>query len=253
MLLQFSIALFTGMVAATFVPPVRRAIPRPAEVALWMALLTACGLGIMSVTDKGARDLSSTAAWAAEQLVNTIFGLMLSGLAGWIGDNRFAIVGWLIVAAGADVLALMLLRSFRRAPQWTARVRLRDWMEVPMPATAPVPALVPVTGSRAVGVAARRQVGITALALTTRLHGAVRTQAARLRSVDTSSRLESLRDAAAHVRFAARTWYEGAGRPGAELAGQVVDMRGVFRGLPVRAKREEIDDRDEQRPDSLAS
>ena len=66
LLLQFSIALFTGMVAATFVPPIRRSIPRPVEVLLWVALITACAIGLSSVTSENARNLTTSVVWASD-------------------------------------------------------------------------------------------------------------------------------------------------------------------------------------------
>ena len=76
LLLQFSIALFTGMVAVTFVPSIRKAIPRPVEVLLWIALITACGIGLLSVTDANARNLSASIFWASEKVIKTIVGLL---------------------------------------------------------------------------------------------------------------------------------------------------------------------------------
>src|SRR5256714_9423628 len=143
LLLQFSIALFTGMVAATFVPPVRRSIPRLVEVALWIGLITVCVLGVASVTDPNARDLSFSALWAADQVLNTIVGLLLGGVGASISANRFALASWLVIVAGADVLALMLVHSLRNAAPWQPRVRLREWMELPVAASAgPAPQTV---------------------------------------------------------------------------------------------------------------
>jgi hypothetical protein len=263
LLLQFSIALFTGMVAATFVPPVRRSVPRLAEVVLWVALITACVLGVMSVTDKNARDLSMAAVWAAEQVVNTIFGLLLGGVGAWIHEHRFAIASWLIIVAGADVLALMLIRSMRSATPWTPRVRLGEWMELP-PAGPALPARQPAADPLA--AVNRRLAAATAVLATAALaqmavfsvwlRGAMQTQAVRMRPdrLNARSRLESLRDATAHLHFAARAWYEGAGqpamstvaekasdaatwtartagrglKPAAERAGQVIDIRALL-------------------------
>ncbi len=287
------------MVAATFVPPVRRSIPRPAEVVLWVALVTACVLGVMSVTDKNARDLSMAAVWAAEQVVNTIFGLLLGGVGSWIYDHRFAIAGWLIIVAGADVLALMLIRSMRSAAPWTPRVRLGEWMELPLSGpAAPVrqPAADPLgwVNRRLAAAIAVLATGALAHAvmLSVWLRGAMQTQAGRMRrdSLNARSRLESLRDATAHLHFAARAWYEGAGqpamstvagkasdaatwtartarrglKPAAERAGQVIDIGALLSAqslgwygpmglLPVDTSRGEIDESDSQRPDSLAS
>ena len=299
--LQFSIALFTGMVVATFVPPVRRSIPRVAEVAFWVALIVSCALGVMSVTDTNARDLSMSAIWGAEQVVNTIFGLLLGGVATWISDNRFAIASWLVIVAGADVLALVLIRSLRTAAPWTPRVRLREWMELPVHAQA-VPARRPVYTADPLADVNRRLAGATAVVATAMLartvvlsiwmRNVMLARASRVGRVRGTSRLEGLRDATAHLQFAARAWYAAAGepavssvaskaggaavrtaraarrgllQPAAERAGQVIDIRallsvqslgwyGPMGAMPIDTSRGEIDATEEpQRPDSLAS
>jgi len=125
-----------------------------------------------------------------------------------------------------------------------------------------------------------------------RLRGAMQTQAGRMGRdrLNARPRLESLRDATAHLHFAARAWYEGAGqpamstaaeaasgaatwtartarrglKPAAERAGQVIDVGALLSAqslgwygpmglLPVDTSRGEIDESDSQRPDSLAS
>src|SRR5690242_17934917 len=98
-MLQFSVALFTGMVAATFIPSVRRAIPRAVEVGLWIALLTVCILAVSSISDPNARNLSQTTLWAVDQLINTVAGLVLTGAMSWISGNRFEIASWLVILA----------------------------------------------------------------------------------------------------------------------------------------------------------
>ena len=227
LLLQFSIALFTGMVAATFVPPVRKAIPRPAEAVLWAAFITVCVLGVMSVTDKTARDLSMATVWASEQVVNTILGLLLGGAGSWITEHRFTIASWLVIVAGADVLALVLIRSMRSAAPWAPRVRLGEWMELPLSGPAvPVrqPAADPLAGlnralAAATAVLVARALGLLAM-FSVRLRGAVHAQTGQVRRdrPGARSRLESVRDAMAHLNFAARAWYEGAGQPALSTA-----------------------------------
>jgi len=226
LLLQFSIALFTGMVAATFVPPVRRAIPRPVEICLWIAFVTACVLGVASINDPNARELSTSAVWAADQIISTSAGLVLGGVGSWISDHRFAIASWLVIIAGADIFALMLIGSLRSAQPWQPRVRLGEWMEIPIP--APEPAVArrqdPLAGAN------RRVAAWSAIAATAALAKMVDVslwvrdtmiprQAGRLgHAVDVSrvqsrARLEGLRDASAQLQFAARSWYEAAGEP----------------------------------------
>jgi len=262
LILQFSIALFTGLVAATFVPPVRRAIPRPVEVILWIAFLTVCVVGVTSITDANARELTTSAAWGIDQLINTFVGLTIGGIAAWLVDNRFAIDRWLLIVAGCDLIALTFLRSFRTTRGWQPRVRLRDWMELP-PATPVVARRAPVSSPAL--VLGRRLVALTAIAgaaLVTELAEIaiwirdvfMPVQKGRLARAAVAGRagsqagLEGVRDAAAHFAFAARAWYAAAGAPavsnlavkaGAAVrtvrqsqpalkAGQVIDIRSLL-------------------------
>lgn len=299
MLLQFSIALFTGMVASTFVPPVRRAIPRAVEVGLWVALATVCVLGVINVTDPNARELTTSAAWAIDQLINNVVQGLIGGLVGAISASRYAIAVGTVLLAAAVFLALVLLRSHRKSRAWQPRVRLGEWMELPMLAPAPAPA--PAHGIERVS---RRVIGAMAVAGTTVLASLVRSSlwartvllpretarfasAAHTGRLATRTRLESLRDTADQLRFAARAWYAAAGAPAvvgltekaaavrqasaarrlvevAESTGRVVDIKALLGAQsigwygpltstkPVRARDEEGEDV-AQRPDSLAS
>jgi hypothetical protein len=229
-MLQFLIALFTGMVAATFVPPVRRAIPRPVEIFLWVAFVTVCVLGVASITDPNTRELSTSAVWGADQIINTTVGLVLGGVGGWLSDHRFSVTSWLVIVAGIDILALMFLGSLRRLRQSRPRIRLREWMEIPIP--APEAALgrrLQATADPLAGVN-RRIAGWSAIAATAALAKIVDVsiwirdvlvprqagrlaQAAAAGRVQSKARLETLRDATAHLQFAARSWYAAAGEP----------------------------------------
>lgn len=299
-MLPFSIALFTGMVAATFVPPVRKSIPRVVEVGLWIALITVCILGVMSVTDPNARNLSFTAVWAVDQLFNTVAGLLFSGILSWLSDNRFEIAGWMVLLAGADIFALVLLRSMRSATPWQPRVRLGEWMELPLPSVAPV--RQPVATDPLVDVN-RRLAAITAVvgaAMLSRTHNfsvwvrnamlprepRVLIGVARSGRSGSRARIETVRDATAHLGFAARSWYAAAGepavngvaakasdvvrtaqrglRPAAMRAAEVVDIRallsaqsigwyGPLGAVPRDPSRGEDDGTEPQRPDTLAS
>jgi hypothetical protein len=249
LLLQFSIALFTGMVAATFVPPVRRSIPKVVEVLLWVALVAVCTLGVLSITDPNARELSSSAAWGVDQVINTTVGLMLGGVAMWMSDHRFAIAFWFIIAAGVDLMALALLRSRRAGMGWQPRVRLREWMELPIPgAMADQPLAVPDP----IAELNRKLAGVLAIAGTTLLAGALNLaiwvrdvlvpreagRAARAAAVGGShsrASLDSLRDASAHLRYAASAWSKAMGqsavlglRPARPRPGQVVDIQALL-------------------------
>ncbi|TMB47565.1 MAG: hypothetical protein E6J53_02035 [Chloroflexi bacterium] len=224
LLLQFSIALFTGMVAATFVPPVRRVIPRAVEVLLWIAFLFVCVVGVIGVTDPNARELTNSAVWGVERLINTAAGLLFGWVGAWIYDNRLMIATATGIVAAIDYFALALYRSLRRPRGWQPRVRLREWMEMP-PARPAVPQ--PAAAPRGVN---RRLVAGVALAGASLLTGAIdftiwmrdvtmHRQAERLARAAQASRvqsragLDSLRDSAAHLQFAARAWYAAAGAP----------------------------------------
>lgn len=299
MLLQFSIALFTGMVASTFVPPVRRAIPRAVEVGLWVALATACVLGVVNVTDPNARELTTSAVWATDQLITNMAQGLVGGIVGGISANRYAIAVFTVLLVAAGFLALVVLRSHRTSRAWQPRVRLLEWMELPMLTPAPAPAV-----SHGIDRVGRRVMGAAAVAGTTVLASLIRSSvwtrnvllprqaarfatAARTGRVATRTRLETLRDTADQLQFAARAWYAAAGAPAvvgltekvaavrrapaarrlvevAESTGRVIDIKALLGAQsigwygpltatqPVRARDEEGEDV-AQRPDSLAS
>ena len=245
LVLQFSIALFTGMVAATFVPPVRKTIPRTAEVALWIGFLTVCLLGVIRVTDPGAHELSASLIWAAEQVLDTLAGLMFGSIGAWISDHRFSIASWLLIVGGADMFALMLIRSVRSARPWQPRVRLGEWMELPVHEPASVRANV--VGLDPIAVLNRRlaRAGTVAGAavLAVIVHAvtwyrdvllpreAVRfTHALRAGRDRSRSRLETMRDAGAHLQFAARAWYTAAAEP--VISGAIHTVTAAQRGRP---------------------
>lgn len=304
LLLQFSIALFTGMVAATFIPPVRRSIPKPAEVALWVALIGVCVLGVTSATDPNVRELSGSAVWGVDQTINALAGAVFGGILGWMYDERFWIASWLVIIAGADLLALVLLRSRKAGQTWQPRVRLREWMEMPLAPAAvrqPAPVSDPIAGVNRRIAAGIAIAGTTALTTVLDLSIWVRdvvwpgqrtmlASAARAGQARSRARLESLRDSAAHLQYAARSWYAVAGQPAVHgiagkatsaarqarqagralapvtaRAGQVVDIRAVLSAqsigwygplmaAPTAAAEGENDEPEsEQRSDRLAS
>jgi hypothetical protein len=235
LLLQFSIALLTGMVAATLVPPVRRVVPRPIEITLWAALVVVCVFGVLSITNPHARELTASAVWGVDQVIITLGGLLGAGLTGWLLDNRFTLATCLTIVCGVDVVALALLRSYRKGRVWQPRVRLYEWMELPRLSRAPEPVVAPY----AVDELSRRLEAVMAIAGAALLAWAVHfliwsrdvmlpQQAARLAHatavgrVESRAGLESLREGAAHLQFAARAWYAAAGAP-------------AVRGLAVKA------------------
>jgi hypothetical protein len=208
LVLQFSIALFTGMVASTFVPHVRKSIPKVVEVLLWVGLVIVCALGVLSITDPNARELSSSAAWGVDQVINTTVGLLLGGVGAWMLDHRFAIATGVVFLVGVDLLALALLRSRREGMGWQPRVWLRDWMEMPMPELSAPRA---VAASNPTAEVNRRFAGALVLAGTSLRAAAINVSIgaggllASRRSKSLAS-LESLRDATAHLHHAARAW-----------------------------------------------
>jgi hypothetical protein len=257
LLLQFSIALFTGMVAATFVPPVRRSIPRPVEVILWIALVTVCIVGVVSITDPNARELSASVAWGADQVINTIVGLLFWGAGAWFADHRFTLASWLVIVAGVDIFALMFLASRRSAQAWQPRVRLREWMELPVPARAAPAGRQPAYAEPAPATRVSRRVAAAAAVACTSVLGWMVDASIWLRDVmvpggarhvahaaavgrlESRARLGDLREATAHLQYAARAWYAAAGEPAInELASRAsVAMRsaGAVRRARLRA------------------
>jgi hypothetical protein len=227
LLLQFSIALFTGMVAATLVPPVRRVVPRPIEITLWVVLVAVCVFGVVSITNPRARELTASAFWGVDQVIVTLAGLTGAGLTGWLHDNRSTLATCLTIACGVDVVALALLRSYRKGRAWQPRVRLYEWMELPR---LTAPAAAPVAVPYAVDGLSRRLEAAMAVAGAALLARAVDfliwsrdvmlpqqvarlAHAASVGGVESRAGLESLRDTAAQLRFAARAWYLAAGAP----------------------------------------
>jgi hypothetical protein len=140
--LQLSIAVCAGIVAATLAPSARRMIPRWFEAALWMALLVLCWLGVTTIEDPKADELTRALAWAGGQIATTALGLVGAGLSGWMSNHRFVIANWVVIVCGVDVLMLALLSSHRQGMGWQPRAKLRDWLELP-PLAAPKPVAVP--------------------------------------------------------------------------------------------------------------
>jgi hypothetical protein len=224
--IQFSIALFTGTVAATLVPPVRKSIPRQVEVGLWTALIVVCVIGVVSITNPVVRELTSAAFWGVDQIISTTVGLLIGGIVSWIAEHRFPIAGIVLVAGCLDLLALAVIRSYRAGKGWQPDVRLREWMELPRLTPAPQPVVVPY----ALDEVNRKLAAATAVAgaamLTWLIQFSIWTRdvllprqaerlahAAAIGRVESHARLESFRDTAAQLHFAARAWYAAAGVP----------------------------------------
>jgi hypothetical protein len=259
LLLQFSIALFTGMLAATFVPPVRRSIPKPVEITLWAAFVSVCVLGVASITDPNARELSASAAWGADQIINTMIGLTLGVVGSWALDHRFAIASWMVIIAGADIFALMFLKSMRSAQAWRPRIKLREWMELPVAEPASAAARRRIALADPLADVNRRLAAMGAIAGTAVLAKTIDlsiwvrdvmvprearrlAHAAEAGRVESQARLEGLRDATAHLNYAARSWYAAAGEPAInglaiKAGGAVRTARAAKQGLNPSALR----------------
>jgi len=218
--LQFSIALFTGMVAATLVPPVRKSIPRPVEVGLWAALVVVCVIGLVSITNPVVRELTSAAFWGVDQVISTTVGLLIGGVVSWISEHRFPIASAVVVVCAIDIFVLAALRSRRAGNAWQPQVRLVEWMELPRLAPTPQPVVVPY----ALDELNEKWAAAAAVAGTAILSGLIQfsiwardvllprqaerlAHAAAVGRVESRARLESFRDIALQLQFAARAWY----------------------------------------------
>ena len=227
LILQFSIALFTGMVAATLVPPVRRVVPRPVEIVLWAVLVVVCVIGVMSITNPHARELTASAIWGVDQVLGTLAGLMGAGLLSSLADNRFTIATCAVVVCGVDVMALALLASYKKSLGWQPRVRLYEWMELPRVGAvsaqrAEVPyaldelnrkwaAAMAVAGASLLTWLINFSIWARDVLLPRQAERLAR--AATAGRVESRARLESLRDTASLLQLAARDWYAAAGAP----------------------------------------
>ena len=227
LLLQFSIALFTGMVAATLIPPVRKSIPRPFEIVLWAALVMACVIGLVNIANPHARELTSSAFWGVDQVINTLAALLGAGALSWIADHRFTIASDLALVCAIDILTLVMVRSHRQARELQPQVRLGEWMVLPR---LLAPALQSVAAPSAIDELNRKWAAAFAIAGAALLAALVNFsiwvrdvllprqaerlgQAAKLGRVESRTRLESLRELALQLQFAARSWSTAAGVP----------------------------------------
>ncbi len=135
MTLQFSVAAFAGMAAAMVVPSVRHTVPRWVEAPIWLGLIITSWLAITNAQQANTRYLTESAAWGADQIVNTSFGLMLAAFIAWMAEHRYVIANAVVTLAGADTLAVAIVWSYRRAQDGQPRIMLGDWFEVPLQRT----------------------------------------------------------------------------------------------------------------------
>lgn len=194
---------------------------------MWIALVVVCVIGVLSITNPSAREMTRSAFWGVGQVINTLVRLMVAGGVGWIVEQRFAIATWVVLTGGAVIMALALLRSYRKAQGWQPQVRLLEWMELPRlapPAAEPVVVPYALDGVNRRLAAAMAVAGAALLTWSVNLMIWTRdvllprearrlAHAATVGRVESRARLESLRDTALHLQFAARAWYAAAGAP----------------------------------------
>jgi len=218
---QFSLALFAGLAAAMIVPPVRRSVPRWVEACIWLGLIVACWMAVTSFEGANARRVTASAAWGADQIVNTSIGLMFAGVFGWMHDHRHVIANAVVTLLGADILLLVLVRSHRKAQELQPRIVLGDWVEFPIHrepamAHAAVPYAMVELNLRAEHATAM----LGASFLTWVVHLLIWTRdvvipRARVRQaeavaagrVQAAAGVESLRDGAIRLQASARAWH----------------------------------------------
>src|SRR6266581_3981751 len=104
--LEFTIAVLAGLILATLITPIKRSLPYWFETALWLGLIVACWVAITGLGAGGPRDVMESALWGAQQIMTTSIGLLFSGLAGWILEQRFAVANAVLLIIGADILVL---------------------------------------------------------------------------------------------------------------------------------------------------
>lgn len=130
---------FTAFTVATLVPPVHRFLPRPLQAVIWIGFVGVSVLRVTGVTDPKVREATSALVWAGGGLLYMQAAAVPAAVQGWIAANSFTVAILMIVAAGADVLALALIRSHRSARLSMPGVHLGEWFVLPRPAAAPAP------------------------------------------------------------------------------------------------------------------
>jgi len=211
------------MVAATLAPAVRRTIPRWFEIAVWVALIFVCWLGIASIREPHARELTDSVNWAAGQIATTLLGLAGAGVHDALVANRFTIANAMVTLFGADVLALALISSYKEGRSWQPQVRLGEWLEFPaataITATAAEPAPDAIDEVNERWAAATSTAGAAAATwsvqflIWARDVGLPRTEerlalAVAVGRVETKVWLESVRETAGELEAGARSFYQ---------------------------------------------
>src|SRR4029077_1446569 len=104
-------------------------------------LIVWCWMAITGLGQANSRFLTESIAWGSDRIVNTTLGIMFAALLGWVVEHRFVIANVVVTLAGADLLALALVWSWRVGQGRQPRIALREWFEVPLDRNA-VPAQV---------------------------------------------------------------------------------------------------------------
>jgi hypothetical protein len=245
MTLQFSVALFAGMAAAMVVPRVRRSVPRLVEGIIWLGLIVACWMAITNIEQANVRYLTESAAWGADQIINTTIGLAFAGLFAWIGEHRFVIANAVVLLLGADILALAMVRGYRQAQSSLPRIKLGEWIEIPFHRTpalqrAAVPYALDEWNRRAERAAAMLGAAflmwLVQMLIWTRdvvvpRARARQAQAVAAGRVQAAAGLESLHERAVRLQATSRAWQLEHATPAiagfAALAGQALDRVAV--------------------------
>jgi hypothetical protein len=224
--LQFSIALCAGLVAATLAPAVRRSIPRWFEMTLWAALIFVCWIGIASIKESHVRELTDSVNWAVAQIGATLLGLAGANVRDVLLANRFTIANGMVTLLGADLLALALISSYKEGRAWQPQIRLGEWMELPAAATSQsaqaqlAPSAIDDLNDRlaaaSVTASAAAATWSVQFLIWARDVGLPRAEkrlalAAAVGRVETKVWLQSVRETAHEVEWAARAKYAGTG------------------------------------------
>lgn len=101
-----------------------------------MTLILVCWIGIASIKQPQARELTDAINWAAGQIISTLLGLAGASVLDALAAHRFVIANAVVTLFGADLLALALLSTYREGRAWRPQIKLGEWMEVPV-AVAP--------------------------------------------------------------------------------------------------------------------
>jgi hypothetical protein len=144
--LELAAALLTGAAAITLIPHRRNLIGATVESVVWVAFVLASGLCIATFGDPRIQEATASVAWGALALARIQVAFVMDIVGAWTVAHRFMIANWVAIAAGADVLVLVFIRTTRAARQSAPRAHLGEWFELPRRVVRPavVPAADPL-------------------------------------------------------------------------------------------------------------